>query len=69
MRTYHGRSADWGNGRTPGLDAALDDARSGDVLVVRRLDRLSRSLKDLIEMVSLLESKGIGLKSLHDPHR
>jgi DNA invertase Pin-like site-specific DNA recombinase len=53
----------------PGLDAALDDARSGDVLVVRRLDRLSRSLKDLIEMVSLLESKGIGLKSLHDPHR
>ena len=31
-----------------------------------RLDRLSRSLKDLIEMVTLLESKGIGLKSLQE---
>jgi DNA invertase Pin-like site-specific DNA recombinase len=40
--------------------------RQGDVLVGWRLDRLSRSLKDLIELVSLLESKGIGLKSLHE---
>ncbi|WP_407028944.1 recombinase family protein, partial [Staphylococcus epidermidis] len=31
-----------------------------------RLDRLSRSLKDLIEMVKHLESKGIGLKSLQE---
>jgi len=50
----------------PGLKAALDYARQGDDLVVWRLDRLSRSLKDLIELVSLLESKGIGLKSLHE---
>ena len=50
----------------PGLRAALDYVRKGDVLVVWRLDRLSRSLKDLIELVSLLESKGIGLKSLHE---
>ena len=50
----------------PGLKVALDYARQGDVLVVWRLDRLSRSLKDLIELVSLLESKGIGLKSLHE---
>jgi DNA invertase Pin-like site-specific DNA recombinase len=34
--------------------------------VVWRLDRLSRSLKDLIEMVSLLESRGIGLRSLQE---
>jgi DNA invertase Pin-like site-specific DNA recombinase len=50
----------------PGLKAALDYARRGDVLVVWRLDRLSRSLKDLIELVSLLESKGVGLKSLQE---
>jgi DNA invertase Pin-like site-specific DNA recombinase len=50
----------------PGLKAALDYARQGDVLVVWRLDRLSRSLKDLIEMVILFESKGIGLKSLQE---
>ena len=47
----------------PGLQKALNYARPGDCLVVWRLDRLSRSLKDLIEMVTLLESKGIGLKS------
>jgi len=50
----------------PGLKSALDYARTGDVIVVWRLDRLSRSLKDLIEMVTLLESKGIGLKSLQE---
>jgi DNA invertase Pin-like site-specific DNA recombinase len=50
----------------PGLKAALDYARAGDTLVVWRLDRLSRSLKDLIEMVTHLESQGIGLKSLHE---
>jgi DNA invertase Pin-like site-specific DNA recombinase len=50
----------------PGLKAALDYTRPGDVLVVWRLDRLSRSLKDLIEMVALLDTKGIGLKSLQE---
>lgn len=50
----------------PGLDAAIDFAREGDVIVVWRLDRLSRSLKDLIEMVALLDEKRIGLKSLHE---
>jgi DNA invertase Pin-like site-specific DNA recombinase len=50
----------------PGLKSVLQYAREGDTLVVWRLDRLSRSLKDLIEMVSQLESRGIGLKSLHE---
>lgn len=50
----------------PGIDAAIDYARDGDVIVVWRLDRLSRSLKDLIQVVSDLESKGIGLKSIHE---
>ena len=50
----------------PGLRLALEYAREGDTLVVWRLDRLSRSLKDLIEMVNQLESHGIALKSLHE---
>ena len=50
----------------PGLEAVTEFAREGDVLVVWRLDRLSRSLKDLIEMVALLDKKKIGLKSLHE---
>lgn len=50
----------------PGLEAAIDFARQGDIIVVWRLDRLSRSLKDLIEIVAILDEKRIGLKSLHE---
>ena len=50
----------------PGLHAGLQFVRTGDTLVIWRLDRLSRTLKDLIEMVKLLESNGIGLKSLQE---
>ncbi len=49
-----------------GLRDALDYARDGDTLTVWRLDRLSRSLKDLIDLVSQLEARSIGLKSLHE---
>ncbi len=42
----------------------LDMARPGDVIVVWRLDRLGRSLKQLIETVTLLGSRGIELRSL-----
>lgn len=50
----------------PGLDKALEYVREGDMLVVWRLDRLSRSLKDLISLVAKLEQAGIGLKSIHE---
>jgi DNA invertase Pin-like site-specific DNA recombinase len=48
----------------PELKAALDYVRDGDTLVVWKLDRLARSLKQLIETVSMLEGRGIGLRSL-----
>src|SRR5690554_7437459 len=38
--------------------------RPGDVLVVWKLDRLARSLKDLVEIVQDLQDRGIGFKSL-----
>ena len=50
----------------PGLKKALEYARAGDTLVVWRLDRLSRSLKDLIAIVTQLESKRIELKSVQE---
>jgi DNA invertase Pin-like site-specific DNA recombinase len=48
----------------PGLQEALDHCRSGDVLVVWRLDRLGRSLPHLIETVTALAQRGVGFKSL-----
>jgi DNA invertase Pin-like site-specific DNA recombinase len=50
----------------PGLKAALEFARKGDTLVVWRLDRLGRSLKDLIALVEELESRKIGFCSLQE---
>ncbi len=47
-----------------GLEEALQFAREGDIIVGWRLDRLGRSLKHLIETVTNLSSRGIGLKSL-----
>lgn len=49
-----------------GLNEAKKLLRSGDTLVVWRLDRLGRSLKDLIDWVSYLENEGVALKSLHE---
>jgi DNA invertase Pin-like site-specific DNA recombinase len=50
----------------PGLNAALDYVRKGDTLLVWRLDRLGRSLKDLIRIVRGLEKRGIGFRSLQE---
>ncbi len=44
----------------------LDIARPGDVIVVWRLDRLGRSLKQLIETVTMLGERGIELRSLKE---
>ncbi|WP_369935309.1 recombinase family protein [Ruegeria sp. A3M17] len=48
----------------PELIAALDYAREADTIVVWKLDRLARSLKQLIETVENLEERGVGLKSV-----
>jgi DNA invertase Pin-like site-specific DNA recombinase len=48
----------------PQLMAALEYMREGDALIVWKLDRLARSLKQLIETVELLEERGIGFRSL-----
>jgi DNA invertase Pin-like site-specific DNA recombinase len=48
----------------PELAAALEYMREGDTLIVWKLDRLARSLKQLIETVEALEARRIGFQSL-----
>jgi DNA invertase Pin-like site-specific DNA recombinase len=50
----------------PGLNSALEMARAGDILVVWRLDRLGRSLKDLIQLTETLKENSIELCSLQE---
>ncbi len=49
-----------------GLEKAKEVLRQGDVLIVWRLDRLGRSIRDLIDWVNHLEEEGIGFKSLQE---
>lgn len=48
----------------PELDRMLDQLRSGDVVVVTKYDRLARSLRDLLEIVDLIQKAGSGFRSL-----
>jgi DNA invertase Pin-like site-specific DNA recombinase len=50
----------------PELEELLEHLRAGDSVVVWWLDRLARSLRNLIELVRLLEEKQVGLKSLQE---
>jgi DNA invertase Pin-like site-specific DNA recombinase len=50
----------------PQLAAVLEHLRPGDTLVVWRLDRLGRSLRHLVEVVTGLEDRGVGFRSLQE---
>lgn len=50
--------------RRPQLDRLLDQLRTGDTIVVWRLDRLGRSLKHLIQLIEDLAENGVGFRSL-----
>lgn len=50
----------------PGLNDALSHLRSGDTLIVWKLDRLGRTVKGLVDLISELEEQGVNFKSLTD---
>jgi len=50
----------------PGLTDLLDHIRPGDTIAVVRLDRLGRSLRELLEVVETLKKRGIALLSLEE---
>ncbi|RFA07650.1 hypothetical protein B7R21_15890 [Subtercola boreus] len=59
------------NRARPGLREALAACRSGDTLVVAKLDRLARSLRDAKDIIDELTAKGVKLSiggSVHDPN-
>ena len=53
-------------GRTE-LQVLLDFLRRGDTLVVTRIDRLARSIKDLQDIVYTLKEQGVTLKAIEQP--
>jgi DNA invertase Pin-like site-specific DNA recombinase len=50
----------------PGLQACLEHLKEGDTLAVWRLDRLGRSMGHLVSLVTELQKRGVGFKSLCD---
>ena len=50
----------------PGLARAMETLRKDDTLVVWKLDRLGRSVKNLVDLVSDLQKQGVNFKSLTD---
>ena len=54
------------DGRTE-LQVLLDFVQPGDTLVVTRIDRLARSMKDLQDIVHELKEKGVALRAIEQP--
>ena len=63
-RHLYEENASGSNSNRPKLMEALEFLKEGDVLVVWKLDRLGRSLQDLIRIVQDLKDRGVGFKSL-----
>jgi DNA invertase Pin-like site-specific DNA recombinase len=61
VETASGAAAD-----RPVLGQVLDQLRPGDALVVWKLDRLGRSLRDLVDTVTRLAGRGVGFCSLQE---
>ena len=49
-----------------GLAECLKELKKGDTLIIWRLDRLGRSLRNLIDIVEQLQKRGVGFRSIND---
>jgi len=66
-RIFVDHGVNGGTTRRRGLDRAFKSLRSGDTLVVWKLDRLGRSLAHLVQTISDLGARGVNFRSLSDP--
>lgn len=64
-RVYQDKGS--GVGPRPQLQRAIADLRAGDTLVVWKLDRIARSLSDLLGVISRLREAGASIRSLTEP--
>lgn len=64
MRANFSREGDRGRWNRPELQRLLDHLRKGDVLVVWKLDRLSRSLRDVLTVMERIQKVKAGFRSL-----
>jgi DNA invertase Pin-like site-specific DNA recombinase len=51
----------------PGLQAVIEYARDGDVIVIHTLDRLGRTVRDTLNLIHDLAARGVGIRNLADP--
>ncbi len=66
-RTIYKDVASGSKASRPGLDLMRSYLREGDTVVVWKIDRIGRSLKDLITLINDFQDKNIHFKSLNDP--
>jgi DNA invertase Pin-like site-specific DNA recombinase len=64
VERFFEETASGGRWERPELHRLLDQIRANDVVVVWKLDRLTRSLKDLLVILERIEEKGAGFRSL-----
>jgi len=66
QRMFHDHGISGACFARPGLESALEAAEPGDTVVVWRLDRLGRSLRELVELVDGLGRRGVEFASLNE---
>jgi DNA invertase Pin-like site-specific DNA recombinase len=64
QKIYKDEDQSGGKRKRPALDKCLEHLRTGDVLVVCKLDRLTRSLVDLVDILKTVEGAGAAFESL-----
>lgn len=64
VRVFEDNGLGGGSTERPGLKLALEAVSSGDTLLVWKIDRLARSLRDLTEIIATLAERQVGFRSL-----
>ncbi|MGC9123976.1 MAG: recombinase family protein, partial [Thermoplasmata archaeon] len=67
LKIYEDRAKSGGSTDRPAFQKMLSEIDGANIVVVSKIDRMARSLIDLLNTIQLLEKKGIGFISIQDP--